>query len=73
MQEVDAQKQDTQLSAENAAYIEELYEHYLTAPDSVDAEWRSYFDQYPKGDQPHSNVREQFLLLARNRDRKSVV
>jgi 2-oxoglutarate dehydrogenase E1 component len=69
MQEVDAQKQDTQLSAENAAYIEELYEHYLTAPDSVDAEWRSYFDQYPKGDQPHSNVREQFLLLARNSTR----
>jgi 2-oxoglutarate dehydrogenase E1 component len=69
MQEVDAQKQDTQLSAENAAYIEELYEHYLTAPESVDAEWRSYFDQYPKGDQPHSNVREQFLLLARNSTR----
>lgn len=69
MQEVDAQKQDTQLSAENAAYIEELYEHYLTAPESVGAEWRSYFDQYPKGDQPHSNVREQFLLLARNSTR----
>ncbi|MEY4516536.1 MAG: hypothetical protein RL180_882 [Pseudomonadota bacterium] len=68
MHEVDAQ-QDTQLSAENAAYIEQLYEHYLTAPDSVGDEWRTYFDQYPKGDQPHSNVREQFLLLARNSTR----
>ncbi len=68
MHEVDVQ-QDTELSAENAAYIEQLYEHYLTAPDSVGAEWSQYFDQYPKGDQPHSNVREQFLLLARNSTR----
>ncbi len=60
---------DTQLSAENAAYLEELYEHYLTSPQEVDPEWAQYFDQYPKGDQPHSNVREQFLLLARNSTR----
>ncbi|MEC7119790.1 MAG: 2-oxoglutarate dehydrogenase E1 component, partial [Pseudomonadota bacterium] len=69
MYEVEAQQRDTELSGENAAYIEELYEHYLTAPDSVDAEWRSYFEQYPQGDQPHRNVREQFLLLARNSTR----
>ncbi len=61
--------QDTRLSAENAAYIEQLYEQYLTAPESVDAEWQAYFDQYPKGDQPHQSIREQFLLLARNSTR----
>ena len=66
---VDAKRLDTELSAENAAYIEELYENYLTAPDSVGDDWRAYFDQFPKGDQPHRNVKEQFLLLARNSTR----
>ncbi|XID75230.1 2-oxoglutarate dehydrogenase E1 component [Alkanindiges sp. WGS2144] len=70
MQEVvDAQRLDTELSAENAAYIEELYESYLTAPETVGDDWRAYFDQFPKGDQPHRNVKEQFLLLARNSTR----
>ena len=75
MQEVaDALRLDTELSADSAAYIEELYEQYLTAPDSVEADWRAYFDKFPKGDQPHSNVREQFLLLGRNSSRvQSVV
>ncbi|GAA5007336.1 2-oxoglutarate dehydrogenase E1 component [Acinetobacter puyangensis] len=70
MQDVaDALRLDTELSADSAAYIEELYENYLTAPDSVGEDWRQYFDRFPKGDQPHSNVREQFLLLARNSGR----
>ena len=70
MQEVvDAQRLDTELSAENAAYIEELYECYLTAPETVGDDWRAYFDQFPKGDQPHRNIKEQFLLLARNSTR----
>lgn len=70
MQELaDALRLDTELSGDSAAYIEQLYEHYLTSPDSVGADWRTYFDTFPKGDQPHSNVREQFLLLARNSDR----
>ncbi|AMW80335.1 2-oxoglutarate dehydrogenase E1 component [Acinetobacter sp. TGL-Y2] len=70
MQEVaDALRLDTELSADSAAYIEELYEQYLTAPDSVGADWQEYFGKFPKGDQPHSNVREQFLLLGRNSNR----
>ena len=74
MQEVaDALRLDTELSADSAAYIEELYEHYLTSPDSVGADWREYFDKFPKGDQPHSNVREQFLLLGRNSNRVQAV
>lgn len=36
MQEVaDALRLDTELSADSAAYIEELYEQYLTSPTSV--------------------------------------
>ena len=53
MQEVaDALRLDTELSADSAAYIEELYEQYLTSPTSVAEDWRQYFDKYPKGDQP---------------------
>ena len=70
MQEVaDALRLDTELSADSAAYIEELYEQYLTSPTSVSEDWREYFDKYPKGDQPHGSVREQFLLLGRNSNR----
>ena len=33
----------TPLAAGNAAYIEDLYEHYLADPDSVPSEWQTYF------------------------------
>jgi 2-oxoglutarate dehydrogenase E1 component len=50
--------QSSQLGA-NAAYIEDLYEQYLVAPDSVGPKWKSYFDGI-KGrdtaDVPHSAV-----------------
>ncbi|WP_445115363.1 2-oxoglutarate dehydrogenase E1 component [Acinetobacter sp. WZC-1] len=70
MQEVaDAMRLDTELSADSAAYIEELYEQYLSSPDLVGEDWRKYFDKFPKGDQPHGNIREQFLLLGRNSNR----
>lgn len=74
MQDVaDALRLDTELSADSAAYIEQLYEQYLTSPTSVTEDWRQYFDKFPKGDQPHSNVREQFLLLGRNSSRVQAV
>ncbi|WP_269913345.1 2-oxoglutarate dehydrogenase E1 component [Acinetobacter sp. HY1485] len=70
MQEItDAWRLDTELSADSAAYIEELYEQYLASPSSVSEDWRQYFDKFPKGDQPHGTVREQFLLLGRNSNR----
>ena len=64
---------DTELSADSAAYIEELYEQYLASPTLVTEDWRVYFDKYPKGDQPHGSVREQFLLLGRNANRVQAV
>jgi 2-oxoglutarate dehydrogenase E1 component len=52
--------QSSQLGA-NAAYIEDFYEQYLVAPDSVDPKWKAYFDGI-KGrdgqDVPHSAVIE---------------
>ena len=50
--------QSSQLGA-NAAYIEELYEQYLVAPDSVSPKWQAYFDGFKgreAGDVPHSAV-----------------
>ncbi|MGY0504350.1 2-oxoglutarate dehydrogenase E1 component [Luteimonas sp. e5] len=50
----------SQLGA-NAAYIEDLYEQYLVAPDSVDAKWKRYFDEFKgreSGDVPHSAIAE---------------
>ena len=68
------QLNSSQLSAENAAYVEELYEQYLVAPNDVPEDWRSYFEKLPRVDgvsidTPHKGVREQFLLLAKNSSR----
>ncbi len=59
----------------NAAYVDELYESYLTDPNSVPEDWRAYFEKLPsvngavESDVPHSAVREHFLLEAKNRSR----
>ena len=50
--------QSSQLGA-NAAFIEDLYEQYLAAPDSVDGHWKQYFDEMrgrEAGDVPHSVI-----------------
>jgi 2-oxoglutarate dehydrogenase E1 component len=61
------------LSGGNLVYVEHLYDSYLTDPNSVPEEWRSYFDQLPRvngysnKDVPHSTVREQFLHISKNK------
>ncbi len=53
--------QSSQLGA-NAAYLEDLYEQYLVAPESVGPKWKAYFDGLKgreAGDIPHSVVMEQ--------------
>jgi len=65
----------SQLSGGNVAYIEELYERYLTDPNSVPEQWRSYFSTLPRSeggeshDIPHTPVKEQFLLISKNQRR----
>lgn len=65
----------SQLAGGNVAYIEELFETYLTDPNQVPEQWRSYFDQLPRVDEhvstdvPHKPIREQFLLLSKNQNR----
>lgn len=57
----------TELAADNASYIEALYEQYLIDPNSVDTEWQTYFKQYQSpNDAQHNAIKDQFLLLARN-------
>lgn len=59
--------QHTELAADNAAYIEGLYEQFLSDPDSVSDDWKAYFQQYKSShDEPHLAIQDQFLLLARN-------
>ena len=59
----------------NAAWVDDLYEDWLTDPNSVPQDWRAYFEKLPavdgavESDVPHSAVREYFLLQAKNRSR----
>lgn len=59
----------------NAAFIEGLYESYLQDPSSVDAEWRSYFDDLRGGakDRVHSEVQQRFYELGTQRRGGAVV
>ncbi|WP_271678651.1 2-oxoglutarate dehydrogenase E1 component [Thermomonas mangrovi] len=59
--------QSSQLGA-NGAYIEDLYEQYLVAPDSVGPKWKQYFDAlkgHEAGDVPHSAVIEHIAEAGR--------
>ena len=64
--------QSSQLSGGNAAFIEDLYEQYLVAPDSVGAHWKAYFDGFKgreAGDIPHSAVMANLQLAAKHAGR----
>jgi len=53
----------------NAAYIEDLYEQYLVAPDSVGPKWKLWFDGFKgreAGDVPHSAVIEAVAAAGRH-------
>ena len=56
------------LSGGNVAYVEGLYEDYLSDPTTIPEEWRAMFDALPKiSGQPelsHRDIQEQFLQLA---------
>ncbi|MCD0175914.1 2-oxoglutarate dehydrogenase E1 component [Deinococcus sp. 14RED07] len=65
----------TIMSGGNAAFIEGLYEAYLADPQSVDPEWRSYFDELRGGAQetPHSAIQQAFYELGTQRRGGAVV
>lgn len=59
-------RQDSYLSGENDAYLEELYETYLKTPEDITPEWREYFQQLAShSDVSHSDIRKYFAQLAK--------
>ncbi|WP_434566086.1 2-oxoglutarate dehydrogenase E1 component [Vibrio chagasii] len=69
--------ESSHLAGANATYVEELYELYLSDPDSVSDEWRSVFEELPVQaseavEQPHSRVREYFRRLAQETKHYSI-
>lgn len=69
--------ESSHLGGGNMAYVDELYESYLADPASVDEEWRQFFATLPKIDgveleTRHSDVRAQFLELAKNKHREVI-
>ncbi|MFC4656511.1 MULTISPECIES: 2-oxoglutarate dehydrogenase E1 component [Rheinheimera] len=69
--------ESSHLGGGNMAYVDELYESYLADPASVDEEWRQFFASLPKIDgvdleTRHSDVRAQFLELAKNKHREVI-
>lgn len=70
--------ESSHLGGGNMAYVDELYESYLAEPTSVGDEWREFFAKLPKIDgvdleTRHSDVRQQFAELAKNKHREVVV
>jgi 2-oxoglutarate dehydrogenase E1 component len=56
------------LDAGSAAWVESLYEAFLSNPNDVDAHWREYFSTLPKingnvADVPHSEIQAYFRQL----------
>ncbi|MDY6815515.1 MAG: 2-oxoglutarate dehydrogenase E1 component [Pseudomonadota bacterium] len=64
--------QTSHLQGGNLAYVEQLFETYLTDPNAIPEEWRSFFDKLPSvdghhgPDVVHSSIREQFEHISRN-------
>ncbi|MBG2914951.1 MULTISPECIES: 2-oxoglutarate dehydrogenase E1 component [Proteus] len=64
--------ESTFLAGENQSYIEDIYEDYLTDPNSVDESWREIFQQLPASqgiEQSHSQTRDYFRRLAKESTR----
>ena len=58
-------RSDTLLDGENAAYLEVLFEKYLSDPNSVNESWQRYFSDMPTsaafvGGETHTSLRDQF-------------
>jgi len=50
------------LSAGHAAYLENLYETYLTNPENLSKEWRDFFSNLPRGSSKNGDVSHQSVI-----------
>ena len=58
---------NSHISGGNADFVEDLYEHYLSDPESVDPAWKRYFDGLggsADGEVAHSDVRRSIQIAA---------
>ena len=65
---LDALNATSHLSASNAEFVEQMYEDYLADPDSVNGQWRLWFDQIQSpgtADPPHRPVLDRFSRLGK--------
>lgn len=74
---LDRMLESSHLSGGSAAYIESIYEQYLTDDQTVSEEWRDYFSSLAlvEPEQPellHSTIVDHFERLARNRFKAQV-
>lgn len=63
----------TPLSGSHSGYVDAQYEEYLKNPQNVEPSWREYFDSFTDMAQPdvaHAPIRESFVALAQERDRR---
>ncbi|WP_417323541.1 2-oxoglutarate dehydrogenase E1 component [Deinococcus sonorensis] len=69
--DMDESQHSTVMSGGNAAFVEALYEAYLSDPASVSDEWRVYFDgvRGSAQDTAHTAVQQHFLEVGRQRMR----
>lgn len=62
-------QESSYLSGNSADYIEDLYESYLTSPQSVSPDWRNYFQSLENTSKAqtisHAKIRTQFQQLGR--------
>ena len=70
-------QQQSYLHGSNAAFIEELYSHYLHDADSVDENWRSWFAELKNGeltpDQDHLSIQAEMKSAVQNKRRAGAV
>ena len=76
----------SQLSGGSSSWVESLYELYLKNPESIEGEWRQFFDALPTEkiaggngsgglsylEVPHSEIRETFKKLSVTKHRQTV-
>ena len=68
---MDKMRQESYLQGGNAAFIEELYSHYLKDEKSVDENWRNWFSELKNGeltpDQDHLAIQAQMKSAVMNK------
>ncbi len=63
----------TPLAGSHSGYVDAQYEEYLKNPQNVEESWRKYFDSFVDRTHPdvaHTPIRESFVSLAQERDRR---